>query len=50
MTTPAEIGIVEVDPATMERIPKASAIWYADVACGARRASRRRIDLRGAIK
>jgi beta-glucosidase len=25
-------GIVEVDPATLERIPKASALWYADVA------------------
>jgi beta-glucosidase len=26
------LGIVEVDPATLERIPKASALWYADVA------------------
>ncbi len=25
-------GIVEVDPATLERIPKASARWYAEVA------------------
>jgi beta-glucosidase len=25
-------GIVEVDPATLERIPTASALWYADVA------------------